>query len=78
MSIKNLVTFPMTSQLCHKVGYFARFSILLLKMTRFLEVFSSVSIERGLGHILYFVSVYTDHNYIFYKNINLVHNLALC
>ena len=46
-------------------------------MTPFLVVFSSVSIERGRGQILYFVSVYTDHNYVIYKNINLVHNLAL-
>ena len=77
MSIKNLVTFPMMSQWRHKVGYFVRFSILLLKMTRFLVVFRSVSKEQGRGKILYFVSVKTYHNYFIYKNTNLVHDLAL-
>ena len=57
MSIKNLVTFQMTSQWRHKVSYFARFLILLLKMARLLVVFSSVSIGRGRGQVLYFVSV---------------------
>ena len=38
-------------------GIFLRFLILLLKMTCFLVVFSSVSIERGCGQVLYFVSV---------------------
>ena len=36
-----------------------------------------LGIERGRGAIVYFVSVYTDRDYVFYKNINLVHNLAL-
>ena len=77
MSIKNLVTFPMTSQWRHKVGYFAQFSIVLLKMARLLVVFSSVSIGRGRGQVLYFVRVKTDHNYVIYENIYLVHDLAL-
>ena len=46
-------------------------------MTRFLVVFSSVSIERGRGQVLYFVSVYTYHKYVIYENIYLVHDLAL-
>ena len=50
-AIPNDVT--VTSQ----VGYFARFSIILLKMTIFPVNFSTVSMERGLGHILYFVSL---------------------
>ena len=45
-------------------------------MTRFLVVFGSFSIERGRGQILYFVSVWTDRNYVIYKNNNLVHDLA--
>ena len=46
----------------------------------FLVVFNSVSIERGRGQILHFVcvlTIITNHNYVFYKNINLVHELAL-
>ena len=46
-------------------------------MTLFFVVFSSVSIERGRGQIVYFVSVYTDHNYVIFNNYNLVHDLAL-
>ena len=49
MCIKNLLTFPTTSQWRHKVGYFAGFSILLLKMARLLVIFSSVS--RAKNHI---------------------------
>ena len=47
-------------------------------MARLLVVFSSVSIGRGRGQVLYFVSVQTDHNYVvIYENIYLVHDLAL-
>ena len=46
-------------------------------MTHFLVVFSSVSMERGGGQIVYLVSVLTDHNYVVYGNIDLVHDLAL-
>ena len=35
----------------HKFGHFVLFSIIMLKMARFYVVFSSVSIERGLGQI---------------------------
>ena len=38
-----------------------RFSVSLLKMARFLVVFSSFGIERGHGQILYFVNVRSDH-----------------
>ena len=41
-----------------KVVYFARFSIFLLKMTSFLDVFNPVSIEQSRWQMLYFVSVY--------------------
>ena len=40
------------------VSHFASFSIIMLKMTHFYVVFSSVSIERGLGQFWYFVSIY--------------------
>ena len=49
----------MTSQWRHKVGYFEN--------DPFSCLFSSVSIERGRGQILYFLSVYTDNYYVIYK-----------
>ena len=36
-----------------------------------------LSIKQGRGQIVYYVSVYTHYNYIIYKNINIVHDLAL-
>ena len=46
-------------------------------MTRFLVVFSSVSIEQGRGQVLYYMTVSTNHNYIMYENIYVVQDLAL-
>ena len=40
-----------------KFPHFARFSIIMLKMVRLYVVFSSVSIERGLRQLLYFVDI---------------------
>ena len=58
MSVKNYETFSMMSQWHHKVGHFAQFSRVMLQTTRFYVVFSSVSIEQGLGQIQYFMGVY--------------------
>ena len=58
MNIEIFVAFPMTSQWRHKVGYYRRFSAIILKMTRFYVVFSSATIEQGLGKMVYTLWVY--------------------
>ena len=50
---------------------------IMLKMACFYVDFSSVSIERGLGQILYFSDVYTNYEYTICESIYLVQDFAL-